>query len=544
MVEILGADGRPMQTQSPAASRASMIAGGNGVTGSVPYDSASNTNNRMADWQPFLYSPDSEINIWRDRMVSRSRDIVRNDGWATSAVMRTRDNVLGSIFRPISKPDYRALEYYTGNKAFDAKWAAEFGRAVDANYRSWAEDTNRYCDAARRLTVAQILGLAFQHKLIDGDAIAAMEWLPERIGLGKARYATAVQLIDPDRLSNPQNQFDNQTWRGGVIVDHRGAANAYWIRRAHLGDWFNAADAMVWDRVERETAWGRPVVVHDFDPGRAGQHRGGVGILNPVLQKIKMLYTYDNAELDQAVINSIFGAYIKSPFDPELVQSALGNTDLPAYQQARSEFHKGKNIALGGARIPHLFPGEDFVTVKAEHPSTAYADFQATFLRNFAATTGTSYEQLSADWSKSNYSSARGALIEAWKTFQRRRTDFAIGFANPIFSCFVEESFDVDDLPMPKGAPEFSECRPAYSACRWIGPGKGYIDPVKERTGAMLGVEAAFSTLEQEAAENGCDWEDNVNQRKIEVDRFKELGLPVPSWGQESEETIQTERIG
>jgi hypothetical protein len=33
----------------------------------------------------------------------------------------------------------------------------------------------------------------------------------------------------------------------------------------------------------------------------------------------------------------------------------------------------------------------------------------------------------------------------------------------------------VDDLPLPRGAPDFLECRNAYSRCRWQGPGRGWV---------------------------------------------------------------------
>ena len=365
------------------------------------------------------------------------------------------------------------------------------------------------------------------------------------MGYGKARYATAIQVIDPDRLSNPQNQYDNQTMRGGVQVDHLGAPQAYYIRRAHLGDWFNAGDAMTWDLIPRETEWGRPLVVHSFVADRAGQHRGGIGIFNPVMQRLKMLTQYDGAELDQAVIGALFGAYIESPFDPQVVASALGNgSELSAYQTERAAYHTNKNIALAGARIPHLFPGEKFTTVEAKHPATQFADFQATFLRNVASATGMSYEQVSSDWSKSNYSSARGALLEAWKTMSRRRAHFVTSFANPIFSAFTEESFDVDGLPLPSGAPDFVECRGAYSACKWLGPSRGVIDVVKEVQGSMLSMEAGLSTLEEQGSELGVDWEENLDQRAREIRAFKDRGIPVPSWGHESDEVVQTEKIG
>lgn len=532
-VAILGPNGLPLRPR-----RASMLVGNS----RTPYDAADVYGGHMAAWRPYLWSPDGELNMYRDRIVARVRDLVRNDGWASGAVTRILDNAVGATFRPISKPDYRALAAYSGIKAFDATWADEFGRAVEAHWRSWANDPGRYCDAQRAMTVAQIMRLGFRHKLVDGDALAVLYWMPDRVRLGRARYATTVQVIDPDRLSNPQLRFDQMTMRGGVEVDEYGAAVAYHIRRAHQGDWFSASQSVEWDRIPRETEWGRPIVVHDFDHDRAAQHRGGAGVLTPVLQRLKMLVKYDSTELDAAIINAIFGAYIESPFDQQFVEQALGESEeLNAYQQARVDFHAERKITLGEARMPILFPGEKINTVTAARPNGNFEAFESAVLRNFAAGTGLSAQQVSNNWSDVNYSSARGALLEAWKTLTVRRTNFAAGFAQPIYGAWLEECMDIEDLPLPAGAPEFIECRAAYSACKWMGPGRGWIDPVAEKQGAVLGMDAGLSTLEAEAAENvGEDWEEILDQRKREIEAFKERGLTPPTWAgmQPAQQTI------
>jgi capsid protein len=124
-------------------------------------------------------------------------------------------------------------------------------------------------------------------------------------------------------------------------------------------------------------------------------------------------------------------------------------------------------------------------------------------------------------------------MLEAWKTFDRRRIDFAVGFGQQIYNAFMEESMEADDLPLPAGAPPFIAYRAAYARAKWMGPGRGYTDPVKEKQGAILGMDAGLSTLEAEAAELvGEDWRDNLDQRAIEVARFKELGLPLPKWAE------------
>jgi lambda family phage portal protein len=524
---LLGADGQPLPP-----SRARALAGGAEGYGGPPYDAADNYGQHMAAWSPMLWSPDGELNMYRDRIVSRVRDLVRNDGWASGAVTRILDNAIGAILRPVPKPDYHALASQTGISAFDHEWAKEYSKAVSAGWRSWAvTDPGKYCDATRNQTFTSMMRVAFRHKLIDGDALAVLLWLPERVGRGRARYATTVQLVDPDRLSNPQLRFDQQTFRGGVEIDQYGAAVAYHIRKAHAGDWFSAADSLTWERVPRETNWGRPVVIHDFDADRAGQHRGGAGIFTSVIQRLKMLVKYDGVELDAAIINAIFAAYVESPFDHELVQEALdGGEKLGFYQDQRAEFHNQNKMVIGNARVPILFPGEKVNSVVANRPAVNFQSFESAVLRNVASGLGLSAQQVSNDWSDVNYSSARGALLEAWKTLARRRKDFVDSFVAPIRIAWLEEAHAVDDLPLPKGAPIFMDCRGPYSRCHWMGPPRGWIDPVKEKQGAILGMDAALSTLEDECAEQGLDYEEVLEQRAYEIELFKKYDMQLPDW--------------
>lgn len=523
---IYGPDNRPL---APSRRFGALVGGSH-----APYDAGAFAGQHMADWNPILWSADAAKTPWRDRIVARIRDLVANDGWASGAITRLCDNAIGAVFRPIAKPDYQALRFFSG-AAFDAAWANEFGRWADAHWRSWADDPSRWCDAERRLTFAQVSFVAFRHLVVDGDALAVLRWLPERVSPGRARYATVVQLIDPDRLSNPRLQWDNRQLRGGVEIDDNGAAIAFHIRRAHQLDWWAAADSVSWERIPRETDWGRPVVVHHFEHQRAGEHRGATGVLTPVVQRLKALVRYDGAELDAAIINAIFSAYIESPFDRQLVEDALGGDDgherLNAYQTGRADWHGENRTRLAGAVVPIMFPGEKINTVSAARPTSNFADFESAVLRNVASGTGLSAQQVSNDWSDVNYSSARAAMIEFWKTLHRRRHDHGIGFAAPVRMAWLEEAMEVDCPPLPAGAPDYLDCRAAYARCLWMGPGRGWVDPVAEKQGATIGLDAALSTLEHELADNaGLDWEEVLEQRAIELRTMKDLGVPPPTW--------------
>ncbi len=497
------------------------------------YDAAGWDMPETEQWNAWLASPDIENNFARNQVVARIRDLVRNDGWASGGITRITDSVIGAQFRLVANPDYRLLA--TFDPAFDKVWASEFRSAAEALWRDWANDVGRWSDAGRRYTVSQLFRMAFRQKLVDGEALALLLWLPERLGTGRASYNTALQLIDSDRLSNPHLAIDTHHRRAGVEIDAWGAPIAYHIRRAHMGDWFSAPDSVTWDRVPRETTFGRRIVIHDFESDRPGEHRPVGGVLKSVLGKMKMLSRYDRVELEAAVINAIFAAYIESPNDPATVAEAMGlqadgQENWNGYQDARSGYHRNRDLKMNGARIPTLFPGEKIVSVDAKRPATNFAAFENAALRNMASAIGCSFEQLSGDYSKTNYSSARAAMVEAWKTLDRRRHDFATGFATPVYSAFLEEAFDLGQLPLPRNAPDFAEVRTAYSCAKWMGQPRGWVDPVKEAQAAVLRMDAGLATLQQECADQGLDYEEVIAQRADEVRAFKENGLNPPVW--------------
>lgn len=530
MTTILDASGRPIQRASPARARPS--ASLNGSAPSVfPYDASSWQTQEMGDWLPWIRSPDSEINQFRDRMVARQRDLVRNDGLASGGITRILDNTVGASLKLSAMPDYMALQTLTGLRTFDAQWAVEFRRAAEALWRTYSEDLGRYGDVSRQLTTSQQLRLAMRHKLVDGDALMMAYWLPERIGVGAARYATAWQVVDPDRLSNPYQIMDTKHMRGGVEIDDFGVPLAYHIRKAEQNDWYNAVEANTWERIEREDPDGWIRVIHDFERDRAGQNRG-IGVFTSVIARFKMLARYYGVELQAATIAATFGTYVKSPYDPALVQDALDgdSEELSRYQQLRVDWQNERPAMLNGARIPTLAPGESIEQVAAAHPHSGFGEFVREMQRSFAAASGISAEQISQDWSQTNYSSARAALLESWKTLTRRSAEFKTNTATPVYAGVLHEMMDRGHLPLPAGAPSFLEARTAYSKCAWLGVARGWVDPVKEKQGAILGMDAGLSTLQRECAEQGLDYEEVIAQRAIEVQMFKDNGLPPPKW--------------
>ncbi len=525
MVDILDQHGRAIPRADIQRARARALVSG----GTTPYDAADRMAPEMAGWFPWLGSPDTETTPYRDTAVARTRDLVRNDGWASGTVTRMQDATLGADFRLAAQPDYRALARRS-NAHFDAAWAKEFSDAAEAGWRAWAHDPSRYADVERSRTLPQLMRLAFRHLLVEGEALAVLPWRPDRVAYGRARYATAVHLIDPDRLSNQNQVFDTLAMRGGVELDQDGAPAAYHIRRAHQGDWWAAGQSVTWDRIPRETEWGRPWVVHCFEAERAGQHRPIGGVFTPVLARMRMLAQYDRVEMQAAIVNAIFGAYIESPFDAADVQASLEDQgdQISQYQKLRSDFHQDRRLMAGNVRLAALYPGEKINTISASRPASAFDAFEGAMLRAIATATGNAFETVSGDYRGSSYSSARQATNEAWRSITRRRHDFGAGFCSPIYGALLEEMIDRGEVPLPAGAPDFAEARAEYARCRWMGPGRGWVDPTKEPEGSRMKIASGLSTLELEAADvAGLDWEENLDQLALERDEIRKRGLDL-----------------
>lgn len=537
---LLGPDSRPVPAGLPAAVRdaagragrlgASLVGGQQGFA--FPYDAAAWSTPEMGEWLPSIRSADGEINQYRNRMVARQRDLARNDAWAKGAIGTVLDNTISGTYRRISKPDHRRLSLYA--KGFDVVWAKEFGKALEAAWRDYSEDLGRYNDVARKHTVAQQFRLCLGHKLVDGESILLPYWLPDRVGRGRASYATAFLGLNPDRLSNPYEGPDTDVMRGGVQIEHgTGAPVGYWFRKADPNDWYNAAESMQWTYVAREDREGYQQVIHDFDADRFDQHRG-VSVFAPVISRLKALARYYGVKLQAANLETIFGYFITSPFDTDLVQDALvggeNSGHLGAYQDLRSAFHEKHKLQLNNVNIPTLAPGETITSISPNQGNGEFSPFAQEMLRSVAAVLGTSETQIHKDLSRHNYSSLRGGIVEAEKSYMRRCREFDTNTADPMFACWMQEVMDNGELPLPRNAPDFREARTAYSRGRWLGVAAGWVDPVAERQGVVLGLDACLSTLEEECARQGVDYEDVIEQRRHELDLMNDAGIPPPRW--------------
>lgn len=457
-------------------------------------------------WQPQRVSPDAALLPELDTITARSEDLTRNNGIAAGAEQTHLDNIVGTGLRLVAMPDYRAL-------GRSKEWADGWADDVEALWRSFADTVE--VDAARQLTFRGMTRVVFRTVLAAGEALALPLWLPEK-GLP---WATTLQLVDPARLSNPIGRQDTATLRGGIEIDQYGEPLAYHIRKSHPGDLFGLNFAAGgWERIPARMPFGRMRVLHVFEKERIGQSRASP-LVTAVMRQFKMLDQYEREELRTAVIHSLIAAFMETPLDQAAFTEMLGASDTD-YQAAVAEW----NVQLKGGSVIPLPPGTKMSPFTPTRPSGTFDAFVTAMLRHLAVGLNLPYELLAKDFSKTNYSSARAALMEAWRYFLGRRQWLTEVWAQPVYELWLEEAVNAGAVD----APDFYPNRVAWCRSKWIGAGRGWIDPTKEIEAARMRLETGISTLEAECAEQGTDWREVQDQRAREQTYVTSLGLPDP----------------
>jgi len=181
--------------------------------------------------------------------------------------------------------------------------------------------------------------------------------------------------------------------------------------------------------------------------------------------------------------------------------------------------------SLESGMIKHLMPGETITSFNPQRPSATFEPFVDRILKAISAALGLPYELVAKDFSKTNYSSARAALLEARRYFKVRQEWLAQKLCQPVWEMLLEEAYLKGELEAKdfyfEGRP-----KPSWLRARWIAPGWSWVDPLKEVKASREAIVGNISSLADEAAGQGKDWEEILEQRAREEQKRKELGLP------------------
>ncbi len=458
------------------------------------YRSARTNRRGMQTWSTRAWTADESILPDLATLRERSRDLVRNTPLGAAAVNTVVTNVVGTGLKVLPEVDRDFLGL--ADEAADA-----LERDLERRFAAWAD--SMACDVTRTEDFAGLQDLAFRSTLESGDVFAVKRFV-ERPG---ERLGFRLQMIEGDRVSTPSGVRDGKvldngnTVSGGVERDADGAPVSYhFLDAAAVGA--TPMGARRWLPMPAFAPSGRRLVMHLFDRRRPGQARG-VPYLAPVIEALKELDDYTEAERFAAVVAGLFTVFVKTEAELDGTKTLGTTTEPSADAFATSE---DRDVRLRKGLLVELDAGESIETANPGRPNQVFDQFVMAIMQQIAAGLELPAEVILKRFEKS-YSASLAALLEAWKFFRSRRRWLAVHLCQPCYEDVIAEEVARGAISAP-GFFDDPEIRRAYTRAKWIGPAPGQIDPAKEVDAAAKRIEIGISSRAREAAElTGDDWE-------------------------------------
>lgn len=440
------------------------------------YDGAKRDRN-YANWLTSNTSANAEI--WRSlcTLRNRSRDLCRNNDYARGAVQKLVDNVV-----------YTGIHFQAQVKQVrdNTKSATDINDRIESVWKQWATNP-LHCHTAGDLTLAEIQQLVFRSWLESGEVFIRL--IKQRFDDSAVPFA--LEVIEADQCADDHNtSYNGNQVIMGVEVNSWRRPVAYWFYDDHPGDdWVGGKAAS--RRVKRIPA---SEVIHLYFRDRPGQLRG-IPVLSSTLLRLKNVGDYEEYEQIAAKAAACIMAFVTTP-DADLLgePSEPGNEALPADEK------------LSPGIMRYLASGETLEAFDPKRPNPNVTGFIECQLRATGAGIGSSYETVSNDYSKTNYSSSRLSLLQARDRFKVLQIAFISKFCRRVYAVWLEQAVMSGALPF-----QDYELRPTrYQNIRWTPRGWSWVDPHKEINAVIAAVKSGLTTLTEEVAKQGGDFEENI----------------------------------
>jgi lambda family phage portal protein len=236
--------------------------------------------------------------------------------------------------------------------------------------------------------------------------------------------------------------------------------------------------------------------------------------LHTVLRKLDDMNEYSQHEVTAARASAAYFGTIESTDDQPIGVPTEEGAAAPAVMD------------IEPLSIQQLEPGEELKWHSPNRPNVALDPFMRAMLREVAAGTGTSYESLSRDYSQSNYSSSRLALLDDRDLYKALQQWWLRSFREPLHMMWLQQAVlarAIVSVPVEQYGTDPAK----FEAVLFKPRGWSWIDPTKEVGAYKEAVKAGLTTLTDviAATGDGRDIEDVITTRKRELKMLDEAGI-------------------
>ena len=429
------------------------------------FDAASYGSENAKHWASADYlSADAEANeSVRRTLRVRSRYEVANNTYAKGMLLTLANDTVGTGPR---------LQLLSGS--------AKVNEEIEKSFAKWAKSI----DLPGKLRTVRMA------RCQDGEVFILLANNPAL----KGGVKLDLQLIEADRVTDPDFTYEKTNSIDGIYFDSFGNPTSYRVLRYHPGSDEIMANTSEFDEISSE------YIIHYFRADRPGQHRG-VPEITPALPLFAQLRRFTLAVLSAAEAAADFAGiiYTDSPANGEADELA----PLDAVQLQR-------NMLLtmpGGWKMGQLDP---------KQPCSTYSEFKNQILNEISRCLNMPFNIASGNSSGYNYASGRLDHQTYFKAIRVERSFIADTILDRIFTLWLKEYALTSQKRIPLDIPHL-----------WFWDGFEHVDPAKEANAVDIRLKNGTTTYAAEFSKQGKDWESEMAQIAKERSLMAALGITV-----------------
>lgn len=355
-------------------------------------------------------------------------------------------------------------------------WVSELiGPGWQASSRHPDPAMRRELNSAFEALLSPVLTLAARALVRDGESFLRMWWSAD----GEFR----VQVLPADQIdpSLTRDLGNGARIVAGIEFDGDDRVTAYHVLPDAPGTPFGMIGAAV--RVPARD------MLHVFDPLVPGQVRG-LSWLAPILLKLADYDASSDAMLMSLKVQSMMTAFVKT-------------VDGTATGFEGTDEGGNVNVSLEPGMTRILPPGTEVQFSTPGQGLAQASEFLKVQLREIAAGAGLTYEQISADLSGTNYSSARVGLLQQRRRAELlQRTVILARLLRPLWRRWIDGKALAGEIPSDEST------LATFRDVKFVAPGWQWIDPLKEVNGDVAAMAAGLKSRAEVVASRGRDIEE------------------------------------
>lgn len=442
-----------------------------------------------ADWRITNTSEDAELSQSLRTVRGRSRQLIRDNSYAQRAKTIVQNNVIGTGIGMVPR-------------VMNSR-----GEASERVNDQIAEAWENWCRASL-CHVGASLHFADLERLLVGEVFEAGEVFTRKYfsALPESDIPLALEVIEPERVADefqPSPPDAANTVRMGIELNRFLRPMAYWFRLLHPGE--TSLMALAPDRIERVPA---DQIMHLRMIQRWPQTRA-IPWLHAAARRLHDMDGYTEAEIVAARGAAAYMGVIESP-NPQGEQTDAGKREW----------------TIEPGLLEHLAPGEKMIWNNPNRPNANLDPFLRLLLREIASGVGVSYESLSRDYSKSNYSSSRLGLLDDRDLWRVLQMWFIRGFRHPLHRVWLQQAVLAGQVPAIS-LEEYAMNPAKFEAVQFKPRGWGWVDPAKEVEAYKEAIRAGLTSQQHVVAMtgDGRDFWEVTKEREADLATEKESGV-------------------